>query len=199
MTYADKLRDPRWQKKRLKILEYAEWRCQICGAKNRTLHVHHSYYLRGKEPWQYPDGSLIAACEQCHEKIHPEKRKAPAPPTTPALSNDKHTQVYPEPVSIDPELEYGIMHQIRNGRPLIATWLEQGRITSFENGILTYSFPEHQKLAGDYIGLKNNAEFVSSVVRNITGKTCSVVTKVFHPTVKERFGSIFAALDGVDK
>lgn len=77
MTYAEKLKDPRWQKKRLKILEYARWRCQICGSKSKTLHVHHSYYVRGKEPWKYPDGSLIAACKPCHDKIHPEKRKSP--------------------------------------------------------------------------------------------------------------------------
>jgi hypothetical protein len=75
-TYSEKLRDPRWQKKRLKVMEYAHWRCQICGRKDSTLHCHHSYYTRGKEPWQYPDGSIICICQGCHEKIH---TKAPAP------------------------------------------------------------------------------------------------------------------------
>lgn len=72
MSYSEKLKDPRWQKKRLKVFEYAQFRCQICGSKDKTLHVHHSYYTRGKEPWQYPTGSLICVCEKCHEKLHPK-------------------------------------------------------------------------------------------------------------------------------
>jgi 5-methylcytosine-specific restriction endonuclease McrA len=79
MTYSEKLKDPRWQKKRLKIMEYANWRCQICGNKDNTLHCHHSYYTRGKQPWQYPDGSIICICQECHEKIH----KKPEPPRPP--------------------------------------------------------------------------------------------------------------------
>lgn len=86
MSYSEKLKDPRWQKKRLKIMEYAKFRCQMCGAKDRTLHVHHSYYVRNKAPWQYPDGSLICICEDCHGIIHPQKKKEiynPAPQYTP--------------------------------------------------------------------------------------------------------------------
>jgi len=81
MTYSEKLKDPRWQKKRLKVMEYARWRCQICGNKDNTLHCHHSYYTRGKEPWQYPDGAIICICERCHEKIH-GKEKQPPPATS---------------------------------------------------------------------------------------------------------------------
>jgi hypothetical protein len=76
--YSELLKDPRWQKKRLKVLEYAQWRCQFCGSKDRTLHVHHSYYTRGKMPWQYPEGSLVALCDSCHEKLHPERKEPPA-------------------------------------------------------------------------------------------------------------------------
>lgn len=69
-SYSEKLKDPRWQKKRLQVLDHAEWRCQMCGAKDRTLNVHHSYYTKGKEPWQYALGALIATCEPCHDVIH---------------------------------------------------------------------------------------------------------------------------------
>lgn len=69
-TYAEWLRDPRWQKKRLKIMEYANFRCQICGRKDLTLHCHHSYYAPPKRPWQYPNGSIICVCEKCHDWIH---------------------------------------------------------------------------------------------------------------------------------
>jgi len=67
MTYAEKLKDPRWQKMRLKILERDEWTCQICGNKEETLHVHHKRYLRGKEPWDCPDIFLSTLCAPCHE------------------------------------------------------------------------------------------------------------------------------------
>lgn len=83
MTYSERLKDPRWQKRRLKVMEYAHWRCQICGTKDNTLHCHHSYYSRGKLPWQYPDGAIICICEACHEKIHGKRTLAPAPPESP--------------------------------------------------------------------------------------------------------------------
>lgn len=31
------------------------------------LVVHHRRYIAGKEPWDYPDGSLVTLCEECHE------------------------------------------------------------------------------------------------------------------------------------
>ena len=73
-TYSEKLKDPRWQKMRLKVLEYANFRCQICGDSKSTLHVHHSYYTRGKDPWQYPQGSLICVCEYHHDCIHESEK-----------------------------------------------------------------------------------------------------------------------------
>ena len=91
MTYADRLKDPRWQKMRLKVMEYAKFRCQICGDGKSTLHVHHSYYTRGKEPWQYPMGSLICICEYHHSCIHGTNKPgtvATHTPTDPVPSGD---------------------------------------------------------------------------------------------------------------
>jgi hypothetical protein len=65
--YSEKLKDPRWQKKRLEILERDKWSCQICYDDTATLHVHHRYYLKNTEPWDYPSESLITLCESCHE------------------------------------------------------------------------------------------------------------------------------------
>jgi len=67
-TYAEKLKDPRWQKKRLEILERDGWKCQFCGAKDKTLHVHHWTYVRNREPWDYEGELLITLCYECHEK-----------------------------------------------------------------------------------------------------------------------------------
>lgn len=65
--YSEKLKDPRWQKKRLEIFQRDEWKCQLCGDTESTLVVHHRDYLRGKDPWDYPDLLLVTLCEDCHE------------------------------------------------------------------------------------------------------------------------------------
>jgi hypothetical protein len=65
--YSEKLRDPRWQKKRLEIMERDGWACQNCFDTESTLCVHHKYYLKDKEIWEYPNRLLITLCENCHE------------------------------------------------------------------------------------------------------------------------------------
>jgi hypothetical protein len=65
-SYSDKLKDPRWQKKRLEILQRDDWTCQRCGEKNNTLVVHHRIYLPDHEPWDCPNRTLITLCETCH-------------------------------------------------------------------------------------------------------------------------------------
>jgi hypothetical protein len=63
-TYREKLKDPRWQRKRLEVLNRDKWSCRWCREKNETLHVHHLRY-RG-EPWEAADEDLITLCESCH-------------------------------------------------------------------------------------------------------------------------------------
>lgn len=65
-TYAELLRDPRWQRKRLEILNRDEWACQCCLGEDVTLHVHHNKY-EGDFPWECPDQYLITLCENCHK------------------------------------------------------------------------------------------------------------------------------------
>ncbi len=65
-SYSEKLRDPRWQKMRLKVFERDEWRCQLCSDETKTLHVHHRYYMK-VEPWEYPHDALMTLCEECHD------------------------------------------------------------------------------------------------------------------------------------
>jgi hypothetical protein len=66
MKYSEKLKDPRWQKKRLQILERDTCTRRACRAKDKTLNVHHIFYLSGTEPWDIPDGLLITFCCDCH-------------------------------------------------------------------------------------------------------------------------------------
>lgn len=64
MDYSEKLKNPKWQKKRLKIFERDGWECLSCGDKESTLCVHHLKY--GKEPWEVDDQFLETLCEDCH-------------------------------------------------------------------------------------------------------------------------------------
>lgn len=66
MTYADKLKDPRWQKMRLEVFNRDEWTCQFCGAKDQTLHIHHLLYQQC-DPWECDQSLLKTLCEKCHE------------------------------------------------------------------------------------------------------------------------------------
>ena len=68
--YSEKFKDPRWQKTRLEILKRDGWACQVCGDKKNTLHVHHTTYFPGCDPWEYPDVVMITLCEVCHKKEH---------------------------------------------------------------------------------------------------------------------------------
>lgn len=68
-SYWEKLRDPRWQKKRLEILNRARFRCERCGDNENELHVHHGYYERGFDPWDYENETLWCLCGYCHEEV----------------------------------------------------------------------------------------------------------------------------------
>lgn len=67
MTYSEKLKDPRWQKKRLEILKRDKFTCQLCGDKDTTLHVHHKSY--GNNPWESKNKNLITYCCHCHSIV----------------------------------------------------------------------------------------------------------------------------------
>lgn len=64
--YSEKLRDPRWQKKRLEIMERDTFSCQRCGDTKSTLNVHHLWYEPKTEPWDYNEECFITLCEDCH-------------------------------------------------------------------------------------------------------------------------------------
>lgn len=70
MKYADQLRDPRWQRKRLEIMERADFTCESCGDEKKTLAVHHRIYLGGRKAWEYENEYLECLCEDCHTSKH---------------------------------------------------------------------------------------------------------------------------------
>jgi hypothetical protein len=75
MTYAEKLKDPRWQKKRLEIMQRDEFMCRVCQDDESTLNVHHYYYKSGIEPWEYDNNDLITLCESCHNAEKDERKE----------------------------------------------------------------------------------------------------------------------------
>lgn len=72
-TYAEKLRDPRWQKMRLQILERDRFTCMLCGDMDTELHVHHAKY--GGNPWEVEPEDLFTLCKHCHTEVEELKAR----------------------------------------------------------------------------------------------------------------------------
>ena len=76
LTYSEKLKDPRWQRKRLEIMGAADFKCEGCGAEDKTLHVHHGLYEKNFEPWEYDDSTLWCLCVDCHAEAEEFRQAA---------------------------------------------------------------------------------------------------------------------------
>lgn len=68
-TYYEKLKDPRWQRKRLEVMQRDDFACTRCGAKDETLNVHHWFYAKSGNPWDAKTNHLDTLCEDCHVKV----------------------------------------------------------------------------------------------------------------------------------
>ena len=75
-NYSELLKDPRWQKKRLEIMQRDNFTCQFCFSATKTLHVHHLAY-EGSHPWETPNDKLVTVCERCHEEVEEVKKQYP--------------------------------------------------------------------------------------------------------------------------
>lgn len=83
-TYSQKLRDPRWQKKRLEIFQRDNFACTQCGDTTTELQVHHEKYIYGRTPWEYEGDLLKTLCSNCHHATHfkPVEKYLPHQQTT---------------------------------------------------------------------------------------------------------------------
>ena len=68
--YAEKLKHPSWQRKRLEVLQRDGFKCRYCKDETSTLHVHHLHYVKGRNPWDYDNASLVTLCHVCHDNEH---------------------------------------------------------------------------------------------------------------------------------
>lgn len=80
-TYSEKLKDPRWQKRRLEIMSRDNFKCCDCEESDKMLSVHHAYYVSGRDPWNYPEWALQTLCNECHKDRH----SAPGPDEEPSF------------------------------------------------------------------------------------------------------------------
>ena len=71
--YSKKLQDPRWQRKRLEVMQAAGWKCSVCQDDKEELNVHHPDYSAHHEPWEY--SNLQCLCSTCHTIQHLQKDK----------------------------------------------------------------------------------------------------------------------------
>ena len=72
MTYADQLKSPLWQRKRLEIFNRDNYECVIvgCVSIDEQLHAHHGYYEKGKMAWESKSKFLHTLCDPCHKTTH---------------------------------------------------------------------------------------------------------------------------------
>lgn len=70
LTYSEQLRHPNWQRRRLEMLQSQNFTCETCADKEKTLHVHHRRYVKGRMAWEYADYELAVLCEDCHASEH---------------------------------------------------------------------------------------------------------------------------------
>lgn len=69
IKYEDLLLSDEWEKKRAKVFKRDGYKCQQCGI-GKQLNCHHTYYLSGKKPWEYPLSALLTLCKGCHTALH---------------------------------------------------------------------------------------------------------------------------------
>lgn len=68
-SYSELLRHPMWQKKCAEIRAMDNFLCVMCQDPNEPTDVHHIYYDKDTDPWDYPDDALISLCPDCHKAV----------------------------------------------------------------------------------------------------------------------------------
>jgi hypothetical protein len=71
-SYRSQYLDPRWQKKRLEVMESTSFKCESCDSETNTLNVHHKQYIPNRDVWDYRRDQFLVLCEDCHEAYHSE-------------------------------------------------------------------------------------------------------------------------------
>jgi 5-methylcytosine-specific restriction endonuclease McrA len=78
-VYSEKLRDPRWQRRRLEVMHRDDFTCCRCRSADKILNVNHLVY--SGEPRDAPTEALETLCEDCHGERSALERELRALPT----------------------------------------------------------------------------------------------------------------------
>ena len=70
LTYAEQIKRPEWQRKRLERLKISSFCCECCNNSEEELNVHHLLYKKGAMIWEYDNADLAVLCSTCHLKTH---------------------------------------------------------------------------------------------------------------------------------
>ena len=72
LSYAEKLRDVRWKRRRDELIRRANYTCCECCqplvSGTMDLQVHHVVYISCLDPWDYPDELLVVVCDFHHRE-----------------------------------------------------------------------------------------------------------------------------------
>ena len=71
--YRKLLQNPKWQKKRLEILQRDNFSCVVCGNGIDTdtqVHVNNLSYRKVCMPLECDINDMIVLCQKCHQRIH---------------------------------------------------------------------------------------------------------------------------------
>jgi hypothetical protein len=71
--YSEKLKHPKWQKKRLEVLKRDKFKCKLCSDTETTLNIHHLKY--NGNPWEIDNSDLVTICEHCHNEVERLKKE----------------------------------------------------------------------------------------------------------------------------
>lgn len=67
--YAEQLKDDRWKAFRCFVFAVRGRKCEICGCR-RSLQVHHLWYFKNHNAWEYTVNQVMVLCRNCHAKMH---------------------------------------------------------------------------------------------------------------------------------
>lgn len=67
--YEKYLESPAWIAIAKSTRAQAQYKCQLCGVRDRPLHVHHNTYENIYNEAKHPE-DLVVLCEDCHKRTH---------------------------------------------------------------------------------------------------------------------------------
>ena len=75
-TYAEKLKSPLWQKKRLQVFDRDNWTCQKYKIRGGKLHPHHIQNFAEHPELRFEVSNGITLSEKAHREFHKKYGKS---------------------------------------------------------------------------------------------------------------------------